>query len=671
VADHREAPPARRIRSIGRALVNPDSAVNAAAWFAIATLAMTWPLARGLAQDIPHDFGDPLLNCWILGWGADHLLRFLSGDLSAFAGFWQANIFYPAPLALAYSEHLFAQVVQILPVYALTGNLVLCYNLLFLSTFFLSALGAYLLVREITGDGRAGVLAGCVFGFAIYRVAHFPQLQVLSAQWMPFVLYGLRRHFDSGRWRPLAGGVLALIAQNLSCGYYLVFFTPFVAVYVLWEMWDRRRLGDIRLWGRMLLAALVTVVIAWPFVWPYLELRRLGFPARSLDEVRSYSADVLAYLTTSPEVRLWGSRLQTLPRPEGELFPGLIPVLFAAIAVGLHLRTLWKSTRRAPSPPRWMRPIVSLLVVALGVSLAAALVILTGHRFVLEWGPITLRVMGLARTLRIAAVAFAGLVALSPRVRALLRGQPRSLIGFCAVGLLMAFALSLGPSVSVGNVRLSDGWYLYLYKYVPGFDGLRVPARMGMVVALFLAVLAGVGGAALVRVSKRWQAVVWAACLLFLAEATPAPIRVNGPYDTEGLARTPDRIETGQAVPPVYRYIRSLPPNAVIIELPFGASAYEVRYMYYSTVHWRRMVNGYSGGFPSWYDGLTRELSWPLPDRTRAYAQLLAHGVTYVVVHQDVFLHDVGSRVSSWLLESGATEVAAFGGTRVFALKSS
>jgi hypothetical protein len=669
VADQAAAAPDRRLRSIGRALVNPDSAVSAAAWFAIATLATTWPLARGLTRDIPHDFGDSLLNCWILGWGADHLLRFLSGDLTAFAGFWQANIFHPAPLALAYSEHLFAQVVQILPVYALTGNLVLCYNLLFLSTFFLSALGAYLLVREITGDGRAGLLAGCAFGFAIYRVAHFPQLQVLSAQWMPFALYGLRRHFESGRWRPLAGGVLALIAQNLSCGYYLLFFTPFVGIYVLCEMWDRGRLGDARLWGRMLLATFITAAVTFPFLWPYLELRSLGFPARSLDEVRSYSADVLAYLTTSPEVRVWGARMQTLARPEGELFPGLIPVLFACAAVSLHLRTLWKGTRQSPHPPRWTRPAIVVLLVALAVSLLAALLILTGHRFVIEWGPIRLRVMGLARALRIAAAAFAGLVVLSPRVRALLRGQSRSLVGFCAAGLVVAFALSLGPSVSVGNVRLSDGWYLYLYRYVPGFDGLRVPARMGMVVALFLAVLAGVGAAALTRLSKWWRVAVWAACLAFLVEATSAPIRVNIPYDSEGLARTPDRIETGRGVPPVYTYLRSLPPNAAIIELPFGASAYEVRYMYYSTVHRRRIVNGYSGGFPSWYDALTRELSWPLADRARAYGELRAHGVTHAVVHEDVYLHDVGSQVSRWLRESGATEVAAFGGTRVFALK--
>ena len=36
---------------------------------------MTWPLALGLARDVPGDLGDSLLNMWILGWGAEHCPR--------------------------------------------------------------------------------------------------------------------------------------------------------------------------------------------------------------------------------------------------------------------------------------------------------------------------------------------------------------------------------------------------------------------------------------------------------------------------------------------------------------------------------------------------------------------------------------------------------------------
>ena len=60
--------------------------------YAMAAVAMTWPLAPGLARDIPWDLGDSLINCWILAWDAAHLIRFFTGDVGALAEYWHANI---------------------------------------------------------------------------------------------------------------------------------------------------------------------------------------------------------------------------------------------------------------------------------------------------------------------------------------------------------------------------------------------------------------------------------------------------------------------------------------------------------------------------------------------------------------------------------------------------
>ena len=148
---------------------------------------LTWPLLLGLGRDVPGDLGDSLLNMWILAWGAEHVPRLLTGGIS-WSEFWNANIFHPDPLALALSEHLFGQTLQILPVYWLTGNIILCYNLLFIATFALSGFGTYLLVRDLTGNTRAAFIAGLVYGFLPYRIASVPHLQVMSSQWMPFAL---------------------------------------------------------------------------------------------------------------------------------------------------------------------------------------------------------------------------------------------------------------------------------------------------------------------------------------------------------------------------------------------------------------------------------------------------------------------------------------------------
>ena len=164
-----------------------------------------------------------------MAWDATHLGR----------GWWNANIFAPHPLALAYSEHFLPQGLQALPVYRATNNPILGYNLVFLSTFVLSGLGMFLLGRELTGSRSAGFVAGLAYAFSPFRIASIPHLQVLSSAWMPFVLYGLRRHFTTGRVRPLAGAAAAWIAQNLSCGYYLLFFSPVVVLYIAWELTTR------------------------------------------------------------------------------------------------------------------------------------------------------------------------------------------------------------------------------------------------------------------------------------------------------------------------------------------------------------------------------------------------------------------------------------------------
>jgi len=246
------------------------------------TIALTWPLATGLTRDIPGDFGDPLFTTWAMAWGATHL-----GP-----GWWSANIFAPQPLALAYSEHFLPQALQAFPVYAATHNPILGYNLVFLSTFVVSGLGMFLLGRDLTGSRTAGFVAGLAFAFSPFRIASMPHLQVLSSAWMPLVIYGLRRHFATGRTLPLAGAAAAWIVQNLSCGYYLLFFSPIVLLYIAWEMTVRRLWTSRRAMVRIGAAGAAVFAATVPFLLPYLELRRLGFNPRSLTETKKLSADV-------------------------------------------------------------------------------------------------------------------------------------------------------------------------------------------------------------------------------------------------------------------------------------------------------------------------------------------------------------------------------------------
>src|SRR5688572_2376665 len=318
--------------------------------------------------------GDPVFVCWVLLWTSGQVFSFLSGDFSALSRYWHGNIFYPEPLTLAYSEHFTAQLLQALPLLAVTDNVVLVYNLLFLSTFVLSGLGTFLLVRDLTGRPLAALVAGLAFAFAPYRVDQFPHLQILSAQWMPFALYGFRRYLDTGRRRALAGGAGALVAQNLSCGYYLMFFTPFAAAYVVYELAARRRLGDWAAWRAFVAAGFVVALISLPFLTPYLEVRRSGVGVRSMGEITKFSADAHGFATSTVRSWLWGERLAIYPRPEGQAFPGFAILSLALTAIVGGFLT-WRSRPRAPSAP-WRQVLIGVLGVLLAGHLYAAVSLL-------------------------------------------------------------------------------------------------------------------------------------------------------------------------------------------------------------------------------------------------------------------------------------------------------
>lgn len=646
---------------------SPRDAVVATLAYVALTIALTWPLARGIARDVPSDFGDPLLNSWILAWDADHLLRALSGHPGALAGYWHANIYYPQPYALAYSEHLTAQAVQILPVYALTGNPVLCYNLIFLSTFALSGLGMFLLARELTSNRAAAFVAGLAYAFAPYRFGSIPHIQVLSSAWMPFVLLGFRRFFETGRSAPLTGAAAAWIAQNLSCSYYLIFFSPFVALYIAWELTTRRLWRDRRTLGRLALAATAVVLATMPFVVPYIKLRRLGFMPRSLVETDHFGADVYGYLTADANLRVWGSAMRAWPKAEGWLFPGLTIAVLAATAVVRSWREA-RWTARATNVGSARR--VSR---AAGIALAAASIVtiamLLGWSLRLSFVKIT----SFERAVVVTAALAAVLLGVSARARAIARVWISSRVGIFTTLTLFAVAMSFGPHIhSRGKLIEDRNIYFLFYDYVPGFDGLRVPARFGMIVALAVAVLSAYG-VAIIQELRRGGLLTIVAGALIVVESVAIPLPLNGNdtnYRQRDLVALPPFVATGGAAPPVYRFIAQLPVSSALVELPFGEVAFEARYVFYSAGHWRPLVNGYSGGAPAEYGLLAEAMKDLLRDPDRAWAALVSSGATHAIVHEGSYADGRGAAVSNWLLRHAARELVSFGADRVFALSS-
>jgi hypothetical protein len=281
-----------------------------------------------------------------------------------------------------------------------------------------------------------------------------------------------------------------------------------------------------------------------------------------------------------------------------------------------------------------------------------------------------LKITSFARLLWFAIAIAVVLLAISAEARAATTRWWSHPVGMLTGLTLFAIVMSLGPHIHAkGRVIADPSLYAFFYNFVPGFDGVRAPARYGMIAALGLAALAGFGVRALEPAGTSRMTAV--AVLLILIESFAVPIGVNENwvvYEQPGLQPLPATLTLDAAAAETYRFVAALPAQSAIVELPLGEPAFDIRYMLNSTRHWKPLVNGYSGGEPDDYAMLNQSLQdlWTRPER--AWNALAASRATHAIVHEHFYAGDRGPRVSAWLRSNGATEVGTFGGNRVFAL---
>jgi hypothetical protein len=645
----------------------PEWVAATAAYTAIA-LVLTWPLAARLTRSLASDLGDPVFNCWALMWTADKVLRTLHGDVAALGQYWQGNIFHPAPLTLAWSEHLTPQMLQALPILAATHNAILAYNLLFISTFAGASIAMYYLARDLTGHRGAAFVAGLVFAYSPYRIGQLSHLQVLSSQWMPLAVLGFLRYFETGRPRALAGGAAAWLTQNLSCGYFLLFFSPLLGAYAIFEIARRRLLARWRTWLAVASAALVVGAATLPFVTPYMDVRRAGdVGVRSSSDIVDFSADLRAFVTASEDSRLWGTTLSGYRKPEGVGFPGFAALGLAAIGL--------VSTMRAAGRDRWRalpidrRAVIAASVVAIALAMTFIVWMVAAGSVTMHMGSRLTVYRNVGPAIEVLAVAIAALAMTWPRrPRGDHGADPASTSGFWAIAFVVTVALALGPQIEAGGHRAGVGPYRWLLDHVPGFDGLRVPARFLTISTLCLAILSSWGLRAIAAATRAHARVFLAiVAAVVLAEGWMAPLPLARRVVPAGYTRPPD-LSSAADLNPIYRSIAQI-ADAVVIELPIGVAAYDLQAVYYAGIHLRPLVNGYSGFFPPGYDARAAAIAAFDADPAAAAAALRASGATHVIVHERAYAGDRGRQLSRWLESIGAASIGADAGDRLFRLR--
>ena len=436
------------------------------------TLAYTWPLVLNLGHGVAHDPGDPILNAWILWWSTQ--------AMPLTQHWWNAPSFYPAVGVLAFSEHLLGLAPIAAPLIALTHLPLLGYNVALVATFVLSGLGAHFLGYTLTRRHDAAFVAGIAYAFAPYRLAQLPHIQVLASYWTPVCLAALHLYGREGhrRWAILAAA--AWLLQALTCGYYFFFLSVLLVLWLLWfgaGRWPLRRIAAVA-------AAFAGAALLYaPILHAYKVILKDTYGlSRSLGEIQGFSADVAGLLYASEELLLWGW-VHVIQRGESNIFPGLTIVVLALLAIRKAYPFSGSETSRGVRRLRIIFGVAFLLFV-----LAACAPIAFGTWRLTIGG---VRLVSIARAdkpLTLALIAGLAWMGTLPRVRAAYRR--RSPLAFYVIAAFAMWVFALGPDPTLLNVRVlyqaPYGWLMRL----PGFDGLRVPARFWMMSIVCLSAVA-------------------------------------------------------------------------------------------------------------------------------------------------------------------------------------
>src|SRR5712692_7491425 len=211
--------------------------------------------------------GDARGLIWVLAWD-NHAL------LDRVPSLFDANNFYPARNALAYGEHLFGISLFTLPVYAITRNPVLSYNIVWLLSYVLTAACAHVVAWRHTRDHLAATVAGLAFAFCFFRMHHgHGHLNIIWAFWIPLSLVALERWVERPTWPRLGAFVAVVVLQALGSWYQGVMIVVADVLFFAWLLVvERARPPLSRLMLQGVAGVAITLAIVWPFARHYFGL---------------------------------------------------------------------------------------------------------------------------------------------------------------------------------------------------------------------------------------------------------------------------------------------------------------------------------------------------------------------------------------------------------------
>ena len=570
--------------------------------FCLLTALLTWPYARHL-RDVVVDEGDPYLVSWIMWW--DYHQTF-AHPLQLF----HANIFYPYPYSLAFSEHMYGISVIFFPLFALGFRPLTVHAIAIFVGFALCGYGAFRLGRTLTGCLTVAWVAGIAFAFTPFRLDQMSQLPYLWTVWIPLSLEALILFARQTSRRRAAWLGLTVFMLGLSSLTWLSFALVPMMLATIVLMTRHGLWRDREFWRRGLCAIGVAGVALLPFTIPYYLVSRIYGFTRTIQEVKDNSAWPIHWLSIHPRNALWSRIGPTItPYARFRLFPGLLPVLFSAMAL---IPRRQKSESLEPENDAELSAARERALFWLGVLVNVGI-----------WFFILFDFDYIKSEVFLTALTIAVIARCCIAYPYYLRRRHANLIE--TVRGWNGDALWLGTLLTVIGFLYSLGWNFFFYRIcydvIPLFRGMRMPTRGAMYAYLGLAILAGVGVKRVADLlnagQSNWKrkAVAIGICALLLFE----------------LNATPLAIIRGDLLPDaVTLRLKQTPMRGGLVMLPAGGG-YNHHHVLRAADHGKPLITATSGFAPP-YEVAIENLTNSGPITTEFLDLLEKIPASYVVV---------------------------------------
>ena len=496
---------------------------------------MTWPVAAHVNERLAGYSADNSQFVWTL-W------VFRQELLTGKSPLHTDRIYFPEGISLALHTLVPSKSVPAMGLLPFLSPIA-TFNVLILASLTLCGYGAWLLIRDLTGDDQAALVGGAAFAFSPILIAHASagHLNFASAEGIPFFVLFFCRAVKERRHSHALWAGLAMAYAGLSDWTYLLFLIMFWLLHLAYysaKSWrSHLRWPVLRQYG---ITALVAILASAPLLVPALQESR----ASSYDLTRYvggsalYVSDLLGFLTPSADHALVGRLVSPVfERFTGGLFEGTVYLglsVIALSAVGL---------RRAGRKQGAFWLVVALFFATL--SLGPGLHVLGRYQFPsLSW-------------LRMGSVADRLGVPMRPEWVRMLDEAPMIPLPGAALQLL------------------------------PVFKWMRAPSRFAIMLMLALAVLAGYGTTRVRELlrGRRWLHVPAPAAATILLGAIVLLEFCIVPFPTTPASRHP-----------FHDQLTAEPGDFAILELPIEPFA--LLPQYWQTSHGKRLVYGHISRVP-------------------------------------------------------------------------